>query len=631
MTVLMESIGGYIDTFKESDSAIYSNYLPNLQGLIGEVSGDSTSGDLASVSISSMGYLAVNKMAKNMIQLIQEEADSLKVEIEDLKVDLANEGDEYIEETCISLEEEIKTYEEALGISDDSSDNAINNLSHMEPIIDNNIQVLSDIQDEVENLSVSKDRLVAYWIHSGFNSSNEDLIGDFLNLKSETGNSLDISYDTSISVNSDIKTDVFYWLDTIDVGLNDYQRDLNFEYTAFNEAVSTSFNDWLTEQKEKVTEIFPESAVFIDQKISLDKSNLPSTIIIGESESAESSDTTFSAGADEGSDGTDKMNGFLDGFGDMGKMFTEAVTGLRDTLYINEYIIGMFKTATDNLEKSVTLNNYSKDTHAFYFEAEYILIGKTFDFENLLAVVAIIFGIRMVFNIIHLISSANKMSQITNFANIVAGWWSFGIGAIIVTVVLTLLWAGLESVNDIALLLQGEKIPVLKTEADWKMDIFGSLKELAVDAAKDAAEKVVESAIDSATDNEKETSNSSSSSATSSSSSVGSEIISSSLESSDGASTSIMPALSYNDYLRFLLLLGIVDEETKIARILDLIQANLEAERNETVDLNDYATAFNTDATFKVDYIFFKLPFMPENIKSLGDDYSFTSSYVATY
>ncbi|PKM94582.1 MAG: hypothetical protein CVU84_10990 [Firmicutes bacterium HGW-Firmicutes-1] len=74
-----------------------------------------------------------------------------------------------------------------------------------------------------------------------------------------------------------------------------------------------------------------------------------------------------------------------------------------------------------------------------------------------------------------------------------------------------------------------------------------------------------------------------------------------------------------------------VKEDTKLLRILDLIQLNISKERGETILLENYVSAFESEADFEVNFIFFKLPFMSRRAKELGSNFSFSKKVKVSY
>jgi len=65
--------------------------------------------------------------------------------------------------------------------------------------------------------------------------------------------------------------------------------------------------------------------------------------------------------------------------------------------------------------------------------------------------------------------------------------------------------------------------------------------------------------------------------------------------------TSYIPSFSYADYLRLFLLLPIVDEVTKVARIMDLVQLNLQKNKDDySITLKNYWVGFNLSGNIDI-------------------------------
>lgn len=96
--------------------------------------------------------------------------------------------------------------------------------------------------------------------------------------------------------------------------------------------------------------------------------------------------------------------------------------------------------------------------------------------------------------------------------------------------------------------------------------------------------------------------------------------------------SALMPSLSYRDYLRLMLLIGI-DDQVKLYRVLDLVQFNLRHRRqDDELLLSDYHTGYKVTARVSVNYIFFGLPFMPDYIRDkVKNRYKFTIGTSMTY
>ena len=104
-------------------------------------------------------------------------------------------------------------------------------------------------------------------------------------------------------------------------------------------------------------------------------------------------------------------------------------------------------------------------------EIEYILKGKTSDKDNLEAVLSDIIWMRMPVNYVCLLGDAAKQSEALTLATAICS--STGTLPMVEIVKYLLLgcWAYGESVYEVRLLLQDEKLPYVKTSAEWNTDL----------------------------------------------------------------------------------------------------------------------------------------------------------------
>lgn len=146
--------------------------------------------------------------------------------------------------------------------------------------------------------------------------------------------------------------------------------------------------------------------------------------------------------------------------------------GFWEQLIFHEYILAY--TGRYNQEKEDSLLKY---------QTEYILSGKSSDLENLKSVVYKLLGIRAAANLIHLLSSEEKCMIAESAAAIIAALLTIPEAEPVFVVVLILTWAMAESLYDVSQLLQGDRVPLLKSESDWHygleaiFDFGGSTEE----------------------------------------------------------------------------------------------------------------------------------------------------------
>lgn len=556
-------------SFISYDQWIYNEAIPKLRLLY--VSDHSK--ELA-------GYIKIHEDALKEIENIKAQTPAVVDRIQKIKPILENKEGLYIQNTCTNIKSEIKEYEKLLGINEDQTLTLVNDILAMEVALKENIRVLQNTETEIVALAGIKASLYSFWWNESKGSLGESELKELLSYFPEEFS------ETSFSSSKTTSRQAVQYLDTLENKLDQYNRQLYFNYGDINTEKPSNFK--LSDITDLVKGAFPEVNLPELPK-SIENVSLPSTskniVQNEESHVIEEVDVACS-------------NHFLENLKKMGNFFAEGFVDIRNTLYINEYAIGMFRCATDHLidqsdpsKKPLTLNHYPKEKHFLNYEVEYILFGQHNDTTNLMATIGAIFAIRIGLNTISLLSDMDKMKLITNLANSLAGWWSLGIGSIIVVVVLTLVWSIIESVSDIQKLLNDERVPIIKDSNTWETDLGSGIMHI----AKEVTEEVAEDVVDEVTEG------------------------------------GYLPTLSYADYLRLLLIGGVVDEDTKLLRILDLIQLNMGNERNEEIDLVNYISAFETEVTFDVDYLFFKLPFMPKKTQEAGHSFGFSKKIQVSY
>lgn len=182
-----------------------------------------------------------------------------------------------------------------------------------------------------------------------------------------------------------------------------------------------------------------------------------------------------------GQDGEEEASekGLLDSLLKGGGLLDFASAG-KDKLYRNEYAVGMFtmmhEMATE--EEETTLAGFAKSSHPFPGEVEYIITGMDNSVSAVTAFAGMLLATRTALNAASLIASPTKQQYIMSVAQGIAGWWTAGIGAIALAVVINVLWALLEAVVDVMLLLRGNRVPLIKTDSTWYTSLGGSWKSL---------------------------------------------------------------------------------------------------------------------------------------------------------
>lgn len=113
----------------------------------------------------------------------------------------------------------------------------------------------------------------------------------------------------------------------------------------------------------------------------------------------------------------------------------------------------------------------TKDTGELSYEIEYILGGRSSDIENLKWVAGRLILLREVANVSYLYTDREKMEE----ADLLA--WGLSIVALkpqlqpMIKNSVLFAWAYAESVQDVRLLLSGNKVPLLKTKDTWHLSL----------------------------------------------------------------------------------------------------------------------------------------------------------------
>lgn len=102
---------------------------------------------------------------------------------------------------------------------------------------------------------------------------------------------------------------------------------------------------------------------------------------------------------------------------------------LLESLYMNEYIVSAFKceTTKNGLEHDIGYNRPLDKTFYEKAEAEYILFGNKEAKSNVNAMKRSLFAARLLFNLLHIYTSPEKVSTALTLATAISGWTIFGI------------------------------------------------------------------------------------------------------------------------------------------------------------------------------------------------------------
>lgn len=134
--------------------------------------------------------------------------------------------------------------------------------------------------------------------------------------------------------------------------------------------------------------------------------------------------------------------------------------------------------------------NYSsvKEGRCLDYEMEYIVAGGSSDRDNIAAVVLRLLAIRELCNISTIVTNETMVQQAYAVAVSIAG--VTGMPAIIepVKIAVIAIWALLESILDVRALVNGKKIPIMKTYGEWTSRVENLGSCLSMDASAKESE-----------------------------------------------------------------------------------------------------------------------------------------------
>ena len=140
--------------------------------------------------------------------------------------------------------------------------------------------------------------------------------------------------------------------------------------------------------------------------------------------------------------------------------------GLLKELLFGEYIL---ENCTNYCEDENVEN--STEIKTLQYQQEYILVGKESDVENLEGTVNRILVMRELSNLIHIYQDSSKIAQADTLAATISALLMIPETQQIFKHMILFAWSYAESVNDIKILLEKGRVPLLKSESDWQLDI----------------------------------------------------------------------------------------------------------------------------------------------------------------
>ena len=261
---------------------------------------------------------------------------------------------------------------------------------------------------------------------------------------------------------------------------------------------------------------------------------------------------------------SEKAFGFA---GILGSIMDKGFPAMRDELYIDEYILGTFKSAVpalkkeNGMEEDLDMGGTEKKKRKSFFdcEVEYILHGNPSQNVNKLMTRGQVLLFRFAMDTLHAYMDPQKKELAYSVAACVSGWWTCGLAIPLVSNLVLCGWGMGEAVIDLKHLAEGESVPFYKLRGDWELDLG--------------------------------------------------------LGKAPGPKSDKRLLFNYYDYLRLFLLLKSADE--KINRIEDLIEMNV-GQENSGFKAAGANTRLRVEAEVSIRYFFINRFFTPGSLKT-GD------------
>lgn len=206
---------------------------------------------------------------------------------------------------------------------------------------------------------------------------------------------------------------------------------------------------------------------------------------------------------------------------DKGDEVDEVFKSGTENYLLNRYIIRTFNSRVSAVNRQ----------HFFKNEVEYILGGETSDLKNEKRVEMALKAMRIPINMAYLYSDPEKQAALAAAAQALTP----GAAAAATQAALTATWAYAESDNDVELLWQGKKVPMVKDSSTWAIDLDTAIEGVFGGTVSPTNEK----------------------------------------------------GYDYEEYLQILLFFQ--DDNIKTARIMDLIQVNMRAEHDGDFLISEYS------------------------------------------
>ena len=263
----------------------------------------------------------------------------------------------------------------------------------------------------------------------------------------------------------------------------------------------------------------------------------------------------------------------------------------------------------DKMVKELCLEQYIKTFFGNYnrsigtmkkklkYEMEYILCGKDSDKENLTSVAERLLLLRSIANLITITKDSSKRNQAYVEAVGIVGFTGMEPLIRLTQTLLLVVWGMEEGLVDVAALLQGKEVPLIKTSSQIQI----SAAELLLVNRKFIQRKVK----------------------------VGfSQKSSKGLEPENGTKSGIL-SLSYNDYLRLFMMAQ--SRKVKLYRLMDLIQWNISGNYSEDFQLSNCVYAIYVNCSVQYETKFFRMAAIEKMLGRSLKQYQHTAELIYRY
>ncbi len=151
-----------------------------------------------------------------------------------------------------------------------------------------------------------------------------------------------------------------------------------------------------------------------------------------------------------------------------------------DQFLVTEYVLGIFRNfretaAADMGERPINLRGEEKKGRFFNNEVEYLLVGKSNEYKNVNGTRNYILTLRSIMNMVHLLTDSEKRAEIEVMASAIGGILLPGIGNGIFFGIILAAWSLGEAIVDYQVLVEGGKVPLLKTKDSWRTGLSSIL------------------------------------------------------------------------------------------------------------------------------------------------------------